>query len=223
MARSRPPKPADRPSTPRRATAQNGKPRPKTLRDISYEWPTPQQFAQWVHQEYENVDARSLVLVRVALLDQLLERALDLSFVSISRKHFDAIFRSTNAPLSPISAKIAVAHALGLFGDEFRTYLDRIRIIRNAFAHSMVPISFEHELVISECLRLDPAKLTDLPYAPDTGSIRERFTTVCDMLSNHLMNYVANATRELNAQGGRRLPLRDKFVPRLPPQSQNQD
>src|SRR5260221_8544577 len=159
MARQRRPKPPDRPSSPRHRqrkqpsdqTSQEAKRR--TLHDLSREFLTQEQMVQLAQDETSTLDARIVVLIRASLLDNFLENAIELNFVSINRTRFDAIFRNTNAPLSSFSAKIAVAHALGIFGDEFRSQLDRIKTIRNVFAHTMLPLSFDDDLVLDECMK----------------------------------------------------------------------
>jgi len=192
------------------------------LGDLSREFLTLEQLIQLTETEYTTLDPRSVVLTRASLIDNLLERVLDLNFVTISRARFNSIFRDTGAPLSSFHAKIAVAHALGMFGDEFRSQIDRVRLIRNAFAHTMLPLSFDDELVAQECMKLVPARLTELPYQPDTDSPRERFIVTCDMLVNHLIRCVATLTAQIVAQGQRRRPWPDKYVPQHPHTSQNQ-
>jgi hypothetical protein len=43
------------------------------------------------------------------------------------------------------------AHAMGIIGNELKSQLDRFRSIRNAFAHAMLSVSFDDELIAAEC------------------------------------------------------------------------
>jgi hypothetical protein len=43
------------------------------------------------------------------------------------------------------------AHAMGIIGNELNSQLDRFRSIRNAFAHAMLSVSFDDELIAAEC------------------------------------------------------------------------
>lgn len=223
MSKPRPPKPTDRPSAPRhrrRGGSHATEPaRRKSLYDITREWLTPQQLAQLVQNE-RSFDTRVSVLVRSALIDNLLEEAIDLNFVEIGKSRFSEIFRNPAAPLGSLSAKIALAHALGIFGNEMRSQLDKVRAIRNAIAHTMIPISFSDEAVAEECNKLDPARLTNHPYQPEEDTPSERFFVTCNMITAHLVKYVVTMRVQIAAPRGRRQPWSDKFFLRPLPASQ---
>jgi hypothetical protein len=51
---------------------------------------------------------------------------------------------------SNFDRKIAAGHALRRYDAEFRTNLDIVRAIRNAFAHSKRLITFDHPLISAE-------------------------------------------------------------------------
>ena len=53
---------------------------------------------------------------------------------------------------------------MGIVGNELKSQLDRFRSIRNAFAHAMLSVSFDDELIAAECRKLDPHLLTKLQY-----------------------------------------------------------
>jgi hypothetical protein len=69
--------------------------------------------------------------------------------------------QSRNAPLSTFSAKINVAFALGIFGKETKKQLDRVRNVRNHFAHLKDKVTFEDVEVRDECM-----KFTQPRYLP---------------------------------------------------------
>lgn len=53
--------------------------------------------------------------------------------------------------LFDFSAKIAMAHALGLYGDQTRRNMDILRSVRNLFAHSIHALSFQTPEIEEAC------------------------------------------------------------------------
>ena len=74
-------------------------------------------------------------------------------FVSISASQ-DELFDVPYAPLSSFSAKISIAHRLGIFPTSFTRALHLVRKIRNDFAHDVAGCSFEDVSVRSRVLEL---------------------------------------------------------------------
>lgn len=104
-------------------------------------------------------NGRASALSLIAYIDCLLEGCLMLSFVQLSTKETNRIFRNSGAPLYDVSPKIKMAYALGIISDELRRQLEIMRDIRNAFAHSMHDIGFTHSTIKKECKGLDLRKL----------------------------------------------------------------
>jgi len=207
---------------PKKKRGSRGKKRP-SLRDLPRQMPTAAEMAELV-ASMDNMDARAAALIMGSIIDNLLEYAILLNFVTLSETQFNALFRNPTSPLSSFSAKIAVAHALGVYGNESRRQLDKLREIRNAFAHTIHPIDFDNPLIAEECLNLDPSTLTDHQYQPITGTPRERYTTAGTMLATHLINYnhFKYSGRTFGAVPAP-IPFPDKFVLRHPPNSENPD
>jgi len=195
------------------------KPRKPSLHDLTRQLPTTDQFESII-TDAAAMDPRAAALVLASITDNLLEFAIRLNFVSLSEKRFNVLFRNPTAPLSSFSAKIAVGHALGLYGEEFRSQLDRLRGIRNAFAHAMLPVTFDEPLIAEECRKLDPARLTSGQYKPEENSPRERFTVVSTMIATHLIKSIGALSHKISVLGPRP-PWPDKFEPPLPPDIQN--
>lgn len=76
-----------------------------------------------------------------------------------------------NGPLTTFSSRIELSYLLGLIGEQTRRDLNLIRKIRNEFAHTSNPISFETESIRNRCLELhfDPSEET---------RTRQKFTRV---------------------------------------------
>lgn len=92
--------------------------------------------------EVRDMEDRAAVIVSVSLLENALEDMLrehtsDLS-KSEKRKLFDA-----NGPLATLASKILIARAFRLIDKDWAKDLDKIREIRNAFAHSPFSLSFK--------------------------------------------------------------------------------
>jgi hypothetical protein len=171
--------------------------------------PSSTEFSEMMEQ-IGQADPRAAALV-LAFIDSLLEFAIKINFVDLDETAFNKLFRDPTAPLSSFSAKISVAHALGVYGDEIRSQLDRLRIIRNAFAHSIRPITFDEPLVRKECFRLDPAALIDAEYQADADAARERFTVVSQIIATQLLVYT-NAIHAAVQAKGRRKPFLQKLA-----------
>jgi hypothetical protein len=69
--------------------------------------------------------------------------------------------------LSTFYGNISLARALGLIDDPVKDDLDTVRRLRNAFAHSAVPITFSSEEVIREMDKLKFETYSDPQYAGD--------------------------------------------------------
>jgi len=95
---------------------------------------------------------RGAVLTAASILDSLLEGLLReyLAPNPGSKKLLDGF----NAPFGTFSSKIAAAHALGLITSVEFHDLERIRKIRNEFAHE-IHVSFESPSVLGLCVKLE--------------------------------------------------------------------
>ena len=190
------------------------KPKKRSLNDLSRQMPSAAEFQDSMDQ-LDVMDDRAAALILAAILDNLLEMAIEVNLVALSDQRRAALFRSSEAPLSTFSAKIAIAHALGVYGEDFRRQIDKMRTIRNAFAHAMLPISFDEPVVLEECRKLEPQRLTELEYRSENDTPKERFLATGQMLAGHLMKYT-HRVAQLNLTMGRRQPSPDKFAPLHP-------
>ncbi len=83
---------------------------------------------------------RGAALLLATQLEDALQFAL-INRLKIDHKRFNDIF-GYDASMGTFDRKVRVAHAIGMITDETRLTLDVIRRVRNAFAHSLIPISF---------------------------------------------------------------------------------
>jgi hypothetical protein len=97
----------------------------------------------------------TVVIVTASILETALELAIIPKFPKISNEDQRLLFSdSKEGPLSTFSAKIRIAHALGIFGNAMRDDLLTIKAIRNLFAHARGPIDFNNQAVINACAAL---------------------------------------------------------------------
>jgi hypothetical protein len=134
--------------------------------------------------------ARGGVLVAASFLDNLLHKIIQ-SFL-IEGKSQEQLLSGFNAPIGTMSAKIALAAALGLISERERRECDLLRKIRNKFAHSVHP-SFDDEDVKSLCFELT---YRAMPYEGVDVDARGSFTSAAVALVSNLTNrphYVSKA------------------------------
>lgn len=179
-----------------------------SLHDLSRQLPSAAQFEKII-TEIDQMDGRAAALVLIALIDNLLEYSIRLNFVRLNDIRFKALFRNPTAPLSSLSAKINIGHALGIFSDEMRSQLDRMRSIRNAFAHTILAVTFNEPSIMGECNKLEPARLTDRVYQGVDNTPRERFTMVATMIASHLLRYNGSGVEKIRSDGWRQ-PAHDR-------------
>jgi hypothetical protein len=76
------------------------------------------------------------------------------------------------------SSRIRMGRAIGLYDEKLAGILDTIRIVRNGFAHSVVAVTFENELIIAECEKL-PAPTMPPDPAHKWSPARDRYFSAC--------------------------------------------
>lgn len=121
------------------------------LRAISRRDPTTGDEAAAIGDALHTTESdRGCALIAGQLAENGLQQIIRLHASQLPNNKLEEVF-GFEAPMGIFSAKIKVAHALGIIDAEIRGDLDRIREIRNAFAHSLVVISFKTPQVIRGC------------------------------------------------------------------------
>ena len=139
---------------------------------------------------------RGGVLVAASFLENLLLKVIQ-SFL-VEGKQQEQILSGFNAPIGTLSAKIALAAALGLISERERRECDLVRKIRNKFAHNVHP-TFSDDDVQSLCFELS---YRAMPYEGVDVDAKGSFTSAAVSLISNLTNrphYAAQArlrTRE---------------------------
>ena len=156
------------------------------MRNLSGQIPTAEELIDFL-REFEKHDDRALALVLTAMVDVHLEDSMKECFVKMGKDKASEIFRDRGAPLGSFSAKIIMGQALGMYNGTFRGNLDRLRIIRNHFAHCAVPTSFKDSEVVKECAKLTPHELH--PDAASTTEPRTQFVQASMFILMHILNF----------------------------------
>jgi DNA-binding MltR family transcriptional regulator len=84
----------------------------------------------------------AIVIAATAALDLQLERVLTRAMRPLSKKQYKRLFDAFG-PLSSFAGKILMAHALGIISADMYRELEKLRAIRNQFAHTTAVLHLE--------------------------------------------------------------------------------
>jgi len=123
-----------------------------------------------------------IVTVAAAILDQELERAIRLSLPNCNSDMAKRLFGEFG-PFGSFSAKIDVAHALGITSDFIYQELQKVRKMRNMFSHSSQLLNLADEPMKS--------KFDALIRPPGaTGNYSEVFMACVLVIDDYLEKYL---------------------------------
>jgi hypothetical protein len=145
---------------------------------------------------------RGACILLSANVEAALEKALtNYLFFSIPRD--EALF-SENGPLSSFSNKILMGRAIKIYGPKTFDNLDRIRHIRNAFAHAHAPVSFatkEIKDVVNELVDLEvlyPRVYRNRKVVFKRLSPRRKFEYICNAIAHNLIIHSMDPIHEVD-------------------------
>ena len=121
----------------------------KLLERRSRSWTALRTLDKFEAEIESSTDDRGLVLITTAIVEQFLEEAI---LVHCTRK-FDRDWRERlfGGAVQGFHGKILLGHALGLYNTAFYEDLDRIRAIRNVFAHARIPLKLHSKSLKEAC------------------------------------------------------------------------
>lgn len=128
---------------------------------------------------------RAFALVWSSVVEDNLRRRLLKSMRDLPSDVQDQLFEGYG-PLASFSARTKLSYALSLIGPKTRANLDRIRAVRNAFAHTGTSLSFATPQVANVCRLLDISDLTDEPK----NEVKRLYETACFQIAGRLHNQV---------------------------------
>jgi len=118
-------------------------------------WLLPDPAQRPIVDELESQTDRGAAIIGAALVEDLLRQAL-LSRMRVGtalEKRTASRLFGTMGPLSSFSAKIDLGVLLGLYPEEVRGDLHRVREVRNQFAHEQEPRDFGYPRISGLCAR----------------------------------------------------------------------
>lgn len=175
----------------------------RTLRTLSSEVPAPETIEQ-VLLHLHNRQDREAAIVGASLVESALQERLMRSFDSAAGELEQNLFEN-RGPLSDFNSKILIAQAFAVIPDRLAEDMQRIRKIRNCFAHARIEVTFEEPLVATEVRELAAvvavqSSMKKYPdgYPPNYGSSKTSFGLSCyityTMLSSDAFEAVMRGT-----------------------------
>lgn len=134
----------------RRKTEEGKNEQKPTLASLSRGLPTAEEISAII-ESLDRDDDRATAIVGAELVNAALMTALVCRFTEASEAEQKALFHGATSPLHSFSARILLGRAVGIYGPVTEKRLGNLKAVRNAFAHTIRPISFTHPLVVAEC------------------------------------------------------------------------
>lgn len=107
--------------------------------------------------EIKNTTDRSCIIVAAAYLDDLLRLLLE-AFLVKGGKVKDSDLYDGNGPLSTFSSRIKLSYKLGLISEYECVEIEKVRKIRNSFAHQVLITSFDNDKVRGIVFQMKPKR-----------------------------------------------------------------
>lgn len=155
MAKRESPRPAKPREAKSRDSAKKGKLRDLSRRDLTAE------EEQAAYQAFLQGGPTVTALLGQAMVEYELDRLLRSRFKRCTDEMWIRL-TDDRGPLATFSARITMGRAFGLFDEAVEDHLNRIRKIRNAFAHAKHIIGFDNTLILDE---LRACKLPSRPHS----------------------------------------------------------
>jgi DNA-binding MltR family transcriptional regulator len=118
--------------------------------------------------EIRSQSDRGATILAASVISTFLEKAILTKLTPTSNRRRVKLFRGFG-PLSTLSSRIEIAYSLGLFDEDYYGRLNAIKDIRNEFAHSIVPLTFQSENIRKLCMKLN------FKIEPPISTEREQF------------------------------------------------
>jgi DNA-binding MltR family transcriptional regulator len=123
----------------------------KELRELSRRDPEPGDEAHFITTAlYTNESDRGCALIAGSIAENALEEIIRARLPHLSKERLDELF-GYEGVLGTFSAKIKIAYAFGLIDHKLRDDFDRLREIRNVFAHARTIIRFRTPQIAQAC------------------------------------------------------------------------
>jgi hypothetical protein len=164
----------------------------EALAKFSRQDPTPEYFVRFFAEVNDEKNERGAVILLGANAELCLRYAIKRHLVTAD----DADWMLFYGPLRGFEAKIRIGFTMGLYGPQTKHNLDCIKAIRNAFAHAVIPISFETPEVHAAVGIMTMPEILPPKAMDETGKVRgvlgqfpttrKRFQKICEAVTHNL-------------------------------------
>jgi len=140
----------------------------ETLRTLTSKVPEPDEADRIMVGLHQQND-RAAAIVGASLVESTLQELIGSAMLNNALDLPEKLFEN-RGPLSDFNSKILIAQAFGLISDRMASDLQRIRKVRNCFAHARVHVDFETPVVACEVAKLAAVmavRATETQYTPD--------------------------------------------------------
>jgi hypothetical protein len=167
----------------------------QALARLSRKDPTPEYFSRFHSEINAEPNHRGAAILLAANAEICLRYAIKRHLATTDDA--EQILFQSGGPLRSFEAKIRVGYTMGLYGEKTKGNLDCIKAIRNAFAHTVIPIDFDTAEVKAVCdlmtmpeilppRAIDAATYKPRGILPDFPTTRQRFQKICEAVSHNL-------------------------------------
>jgi hypothetical protein len=181
----------------RRATKRDeAKRKEPTLSELSRTLPGTADLTAAKDEYFKTDNDKVAILLHASVLDANLGVCIALHIADanplISYDEVQKIIHGEHAALGTFSSKIHLAYLVGIVDAAARNDLDCIRRIRNAFAHSALPLTFQTKQVVDECKKLQ-LKRSDFTISTNRDMVFSSYLCIL----NQYGVYIKSKTRPL--------------------------
>lgn len=156
----------------------------KDLRALTRRRPTAGEETKMISEGIYNTESdRAAALIAGTFAENSLEAMIRIRLVNLSAEKMEELF-GVEGSLGRFSDKIRIAYAFGVIDPMVRNDLDRIREIRNTFAHSLVPVHFLTPSVEQACAGFHAVLPKFMTDPNDANKPREKYVGTAMMIVN---------------------------------------
>jgi hypothetical protein len=187
------------------------------LRKLSYKEATMENVEEYQRQVTHETNDRGACILMATNVELALNSAIfrALEWDEETRGHLT----SSEGPVATFAQKVHLGRALRIYGTETQHNLDYIGLIRNAFAHSHAPISFETKEIkdaveLLKQLKPLPPVATAACETFQTTEIasREAFRRICDITGRNLMIWGISGLHKIMLEPGEIRPQLPQYL-----------
>lgn len=159
--------------------------------------------------QLQNESDRGAALIGAALVDDSLSHYIRAKFID-DEKSVDELIIG-DVPLGTFSAKIKLVYCMGWIGANLRADLDRVRSIRNDFAHNRSGLTFETNSIKDRCSQLYTIRVHNQFSVSAVVTAREAFSYACTFISGYFISLTDRSTQPKTSPGN----AHDLYVKRV--------